>query len=292
MPLVRFLASLAAILLTACSVGKMTADVPVVPTATIDRRQTTDDGRPTSAALASSVVRRPSSVVEYDGIWREIAPGLEVRGVSAKVGAREELLLMVRVDPAQQPIRLKYDAAAPKTVREWFETTAVVVVINAGYFLEDRRTAALLVVDGVTHGRTYKGFGGMFALRGAEPSLWWLRREAYAGDESITQAVQSVPMLVDGVEVVPGIPENGERNRRSFVALDERGRVLLGVSQTAAWTLTDLATYLASEPELEVRAALNLDGGASSGLWVRGALDGMLTNSLEAVPSVIVVGTP
>jgi hypothetical protein len=67
--------------------------------------------------------------------------------------------------------------------------------------------------------------------------------------------------------------------------------VLLGVGQMAAWTLTDLATYLASEPELAVQAALNLDGGASSGLWVRGALDGMLTNSLEAVPSVIVVGT-
>jgi hypothetical protein len=269
---------LLALLLMACSVGNPTADrrpptadVPVIPAATIGR---------------------PSSFVDYDSRWRELAPGLEVVAVQARVGEREELLLMARVDPARQPLAVRYDPVAPKTVREWFDASGAALVINAGYFLEDRRTAALLIVDGAVHGRTYKGFGGMFALRGAQPALWWLRRQAYVPDPAITQAVQSVPMLVDGGAVVPGIPENGARNRRSFVALDEQERVLLGVSQTAAWTLTDLATYLANEPTLGVRTALNLDGGASSGMWVRGALDGVLTNSLDAVPSVIVVGAP
>lgn len=268
---------LLALLLMACSVGNPTADrrpptadVPVIPAATIGRR----------------------SAVEYDSRWHELAPGLEIVAVQARVGEREELLLMARVDPARQPLAVRYDPVAPKTVREWFDASGAALVINAGYFLEDRRTAALLIVDGAVHGRTYKGFGGMFALRGAQPALWWLRRRAYVPDPAITQAVQSVPMLVDGGAVVPGIPENGARNRRSFVALDEQERVLLGVSQTAAWTLTDLATYLANEPTLGVRTALNLDGGASSGMWVRGALDGVLTNSLDAVPSVIVVGAP
>jgi hypothetical protein len=277
--------ALAAALLTACRAGSPapvaapspTNTVPVIPPATSAARPS-----PTVAAEAASSF-------DYDGRWRTIAPGLELLAVTGRAGQRQELLLVLRVDPAQRSLRVRYAPDAPRSVREWLDDSGAVAAVNAAYFLENRRTAALLIADGVVHGRTYSGFGGMFALRDGVASLHWLRRTPYTPDASIRQAVQSVPMLVEDGAVVPGIPDNGERNRRTFVALDRRGMVLLGVSQTAAWTLTDLAAYLAAEPLLDARAALNLDGGASSGLWLRADAAALLTNSLDRVPSVITV---
>ncbi len=280
----------AMLLLTACSIGRPVAtatlrptpDVPVVPA---------QAAAATRAPVASDApVPATAEVPQYDGRWREVEPGLEVLLIRGRVGEHSELLVVLRVDPARQALRVRYAPDSPRLVHEWFNATGAAAVINAGYFLEDKRTASLLIVNGAVHGQTYKGFGGMFAVREGAATLQWLRRSAYRADAAITQAVQSVPMLVEDGAVVPGIPENGERNRRSFVAVDARGRVLLGVGQTAAWTLTELATYLAAEESLEVQAALNLDGGASSGLWVRGGFDPVLTNSLETVPSVITVG--
>jgi hypothetical protein len=55
--------------------------------------------------------------------------------------------------------------------------------------------------------------------------------------------------------------------------------------------LTDLAQFLAQSPELAVDRALNLDGGASSGLWMGGNFAGVSTNSFDPVPSVIAVNS-
>jgi uncharacterized protein YigE (DUF2233 family) len=232
----------------------------------------------------------PVAALQYDGMWREIKPGLEAMLLRASVGRRNELVVMVRVDPALHAVRVHYDYNQPRLVRKWFDDTLVDVAINAGFFLDTKQTAGLLIVNGAVFGRSYTGFGGMFAMRGTQASIRWLRTQPYEPDASITYAVQSLPMLVQNGRVVQGINDDGERNRRSFVAVDRNGRVLLGVGQTASWTLTDLANFLARTPALEIDDALNLDGGASSGMWVRGSIDPALTNSLEAVPSVITVG--
>jgi uncharacterized protein YigE (DUF2233 family) len=101
--------------------------------------------------------------------------------------------------------------------------------------------------------------------------------------------MQSFPMLVVDGQRVEGMTDNGERNRRSFVALDQNGQLLLGMTQMAQWTLTDLADFLASSPHLNVWRALNLDGGASSGLWMSGAFGDVSMNSIEPLPAVLAV---
>lgn len=232
----------------------------------------------------------PVPALEYDGVWRAVKPGLDVMLTRGRSNGRNELLALTRVDPAQLRIRVRYSPENPRSVRDWFEATRADAVINAGYFLDTRATASLLVSDGQTHGVTYKGFGGMFTLRGAQPAIQWLKTKPFQANPAIEQGIQSTPMLLQGGRAVSGISDNGERNRRSFVAVDRQGRVILGVCQTASWSLTDLAAFLARAPHIGAVDALNLDGGASSGLWVRATIDAALTNSIDIVPSVITVG--
>jgi exopolysaccharide biosynthesis protein len=245
---------------------------------------------PTFVPVASDGV--PVASIEYDNTWRPLKPGLDYALVRGRVGRRDELLVVLRADAARLPIRVRYDKDRPRLVREWFDQEQADAVINANFFLDDKSTAGLLIANGAPFGASYRGFGGMLSIRNGQVSVQWLRNTPYQPDPAIEQAVQGAPMLVLEGRVVPGITDNGERNRRSFAGVDRNGWMVIGVSQTASWSLTDLATFLSSARLLNVRNAVNLDGGASSGLWVRGTIDPVLTNSIDTVPSVIVIGGP
>lgn len=273
----------AALVLSACSAPP--AHTPIAATAIAPQVTL----YPTQDALQQQPTETPFGA-QYDDAWKPAMPGVEYMLAQAKVNAREEWLLMARLDPTQVTFRTHYDPRQPKTAREWQAQTQAGLVINGGFFDDKNQVTGLIVADGELSGHSYRGFGGMFSVgQDGTPALRWLRDQPYRAGEDIVQAVQGFPMLVVNGERIEPMDDNGERNRRSFVAVDAQGRVLLGVTQMAQWTLTDLADYLANAESLDVVSALNLDGGASSGLWLAGGLDGVSMNSFDPVPAVISV---
>jgi uncharacterized protein YigE (DUF2233 family) len=88
--------------------------------------------------------------------------------------------------------------------------------------------------------------------------------------------------------VVASINDNGQRARRTVVAIDRAGRVLLIVCPTSAFSLQELATWLASS-DMEIDRALNLDGGSSSGIFVNAGAVRWQIDSFAALPSVILI---
>jgi exopolysaccharide biosynthesis protein len=61
--------------------------------------------------------------------------------------------------------------------------------------------------------------------------------------------------------------ENYARARRTVIAQDKEGRILLMVAPQAYFTLHQLSVYL-TESDLDLDIALNLDGGGSTGILV------------------------
>ena len=147
----------------------------------------------------------------------------------------------------------------------------------------------LIIANGKPSGTSYAGFGGMFSIADGKPALQWLAKKPYVADRRTTSAVQSFPMLIHNGGVVPNIPADARPSFRTFVGMDKLGRVILGVCQTPTWTMTELADWLAAQPTLNLDSALNLDGGRSTGLWIRGIDEPRLTNSFDVVPAVITV---
>lgn len=246
-----------------------------------------DETKP--VATPGSALPQPTldALAYYDGQWREVQPGIERINLRGRAGDAEELLVVARLDPAQIKLQVRYTPEVPRHVRDWLNGEQVDVVINGGYYDENNLATALTIVEGISSGSSYKGFGGMFAMRNDVPTLQWLRAAPYQPDPLIEYALQGSPMLVNAGRMVQGISDNGAHSRRSFVAIDAQGRVLLGVCQYAQWTLTELARFLAASEELAVVNALNLDGGGSTGLWISGTSDATLTDSLDRVPLVI-----
>ncbi len=249
------------------------------------------DAQPTpTPTIRTTIYASPAPALQptKDPTWLTLSPGIALLRTSAQTNSHTERLIVARVDTQRTALRVFYDPQSPRGVREWQATSGAALVVNGGFFDENYRTAGLLIADGQAFGRSYHGFGGMFFLRHGKPGIQSLRAQPYRPDPAIRQAVQSFPMLVMNGRRVPPIEDGERRNRRSFVAIDRQGRVLLGVTLMAQWTLNDLADFLAASPALNIRHALNLDGGASAGLWL-GGHDDLSMNSFEPVPAVIAV---
>ena len=239
--------------------------------------------------LTQPVPTREAKATPASSEWHHTQSGIDVWLGQRTVNAKAEQVLIARVDPQRVTVRVLYAPDAPKSARDWQAETKADLVINGGFFDDKNRVTGLLIADGNRFGKSYAGFGGMFSWRSVGPSLQWLRDQPYRADPSITQAVQGFPMLVVNGARIEQIGDNGEPNRRSFVALDGEGRLLFGVTQLAQWTLNDLADFLDQADDLNIVSALNLDGGASSGLWLGGAQADASMNSFEVVPAVIAV---
>lgn len=230
-----------------------------------------------------------STPIPDDTGWRIVRAGIEYRELHVSIEARSDRLHIARVDPKQVRFRVLYDPNQPRRVGEWLESTRSTLVVNGNYFDPQNHALGLIISNGEKSGQVYQGFGGMFVVKGDDVKVRWNVAQPYVEGEGLTDAMQNFPMLV-----IPGgvpnleIDDNQQLAPRTAVAQDQSGRILFVVSPALTFTLTDFGKWLAAS-DLEIDAALNLDGGTSTGLLVRDDDHTLGTDSWISVPSVIAV---
>jgi len=221
--------------------------------------------------------------------WQPLQQGVELRQVRVEIGEVAERLTIVRLDSTATRFRVHYDPVAPRPVSAWAERFQPLLVVNGGYFTPENETVGLLISDGRAWGTPYGNFAGIFAVTASgQVSVRWLRDRPYDPDEHLTEALQSFPVLVKpgGVMGFPADADDGRPSRRTVVAQDNQGRILFIVAPRGYLSLNELARFLA-DSDLDIDVALNLDGGLSTGLWLRTNETSVEINSRVPVPSVI-----
>ncbi|MBE3559663.1 MAG: phosphodiester glycosidase family protein [Ktedonobacteraceae bacterium] len=222
--------------------------------------------------------------------WAQVAPGVEIRAEYWKsAGKNEDTVIITRLDLRQVHISIGYQPDKPLTMSEWMNQAQARVIINGGYFDKNNRPTGLLVSDGTVTGTSYQGFGGMLAVDSQNHvTLRSLRQQPYkASLDRLQQATQSSPMLMlDGKRTQ--FDSNAASQRRSVAAMDKQGRLLFIVSPAQSFSLDELADLLVAS-DLSLQSALNLDGGASTGLYVRGKDKKVSVDALTPLPIVIIV---
>ena len=215
--------------------------------------------------------------------------GAEVRALIAETSSGQEQVTAVRLDPARVQFHVAYTPGAAQPVSTWAQQTGALLTVNAGYFTEENYLTGLAIANGATYGVTYGDFAGMFAVStDGTARLRWLRESPYTPEEPLAEGVQSFPVLVKpgGVMGFPADADDGSSARRTVVAQDTAGRILFIVAARGMFSLHELAVWL-TESDLGIDIALNLDGGPSSGLWLReGPLPAQI-NSYNDVPAVL-----
>ncbi len=240
----------------------------------------TGSGKSTSGSSASDAT---------DTGWQQVDTAMELRTVRLATDGQAGRLTVVRLDPTSYQIRVKYDVANAGSIREWFDAIKPLVIINGGYFDQNRKATGLVIFDGVRTGESYQGFGGMIVINAqGQFELRSLRQQAFDPNEELQQAMQSAPMLIQPGGVVSELEPDNDRSRRTVIARDTEGRIMLIVSDAAVFTLPELAQAL-KQSDLEIDAALNLDGGRSTGMYVRTETANIRIESFDKLPLVLTV---
>ncbi len=246
-----------------------------VPSVTINGTPVTSSAQATATAL---------------NVWNNAGPGVQVRYENWKSPAGDDdTVTIVRFDPHDISLSVGYQPDQPMLLSQWMQHEKATAIINGGYFDDQDHATALVVSNGHVFGQSYQGFGGMLSVNAQGTiSLRSLRQQPYDPDsEQLRQATQSSPMLVlDGKRTQ--FDADASMTPRSVVATDKQGRLLFIVSPGQVFSLDELADQLV-DSDLSIYNALNLDGGASTGLYVNGGKQHVAIDSSAMLPIVIIV---
>lgn len=94
-------------------------------------------------------------------------------------------------------------------------------------------------------------------------------------------AVQRGPILLPGVR-----PGANQPHRRTIVAVDSAGRLLLLVTADRA-TLGSVYDFLTSSRDVAIVSAMNMDGDASSGMFVSPTLGGQTPSEVGNIDALV-----
>lgn len=244
---------------------------------------------PTQVSAAPDLPEGPTASPEsLDSGWQRDGSDLELRHLQIeRADSTRVPLVVVRLQPSSFSMRVAYDPDSPRLLRNWLLTNPATLTFNGGFFLESYQPVGLIVSDGQALGESYTGFGGMLALHSdGNLSLRALRDQPYEQGEDITQAIQSFPMLVFPGGVYADFEDNGNKARRTALAFDQDGRLLIIVAPGHDLSLRELADWLLSS-DLRIDRALNLDGGPSTGLFLKSAALNEQIDSLGLLPIVL-----
>ncbi len=214
--------------------------------------------------LAILLLAQPCPVMAE---FRVLKPGFETGGIKVQSGIFASELAIVRVDPKLWSLRV-YKSSEPKTAQEVSTATNSDAVINANFFGTDLKPLGLIIADSkLQHplqlgGKTLTGV--FFRDRNQSKIVF---RDKFKVSNEITEAIQAGPRLISEGQSI-SIPQDSS-TRRSAIAIDRKGRILLFASKDRfpGLSLVELQEILLRK-ELEIQDALNLDGGGSSQLYV------------------------
>ena len=142
---------------------------------------------------------------------------------------------------------------------------------NGGFFGKDGNPLGLVVADGRRSGKPNRASdltSGVLFQDGARLRI--MRASSYfQNGDNPYQLLQTGPFLVENGKAVEGLSAK-RHARRTFILTDGGNQWAIGYAPPT--TLAQLAATLAQHKQFtpfKVQTALNLDGGSSSGLWVK-----------------------
>ena len=218
-------------------------------------------------------------VVSDPGVWKTLRRGLEYRK-----------MIMQRSDPPQDlgltVVRVQTPYAYPRVLHSqqlqlksasakmFAEKTGAVAAINANYFDERGRPLAYLKTAQNEINASVSKHGlytGIFGLSHAGPFV--THRDEFSPDQA-AEALQSGPLLLHRGEPVPVVSGLGRQARRSVIAIDKHGSLIIGVVDAVLGGLSFAelqALFSGAKWQIDATELLNLDGGGSAQLYIKAA---------------------
>jgi len=216
-----------------------------------------------SPSMRLALSETPPKATAGDLTWKEIAPGFEAGELPVLAGSKKvDSILLARIDPARFKFIVRISPPGDKELGDWMDKLGAVMAVNGSYFTDAGWPATPLVSAGRHYGpKEYRATHGAFVSAAAAAAVHDLAdkdwRDVVKGSDD---AMVSYPLLVDANGLGRSKGDDRWLANRNFVAEDKSGRIVIGTTTDAFFSLNRLAEFLRTSP-LDLAAALNLDGG-------------------------------
>jgi hypothetical protein len=221
-----------------------------------------DDSR-ISPSMRLALQAEPPAATAAPFAWQSIDRGFEVAELPVMAGQTEvDRILLSRIDPAHFTFQVANRPSRDRDPFDWMQHLGAVLVINGSYFARDGSPATpLLSARVLSEPAEYDARHGAFVASASFVGIRDLARQDWReAFRDADHGMVSYPLLIgaDGQSRSKG---NARwLGNRSFVGHDGAGRVIVGTTKDAFFSLDRLAQFLRAAP-LDLKLALNLDGG-------------------------------
>jgi uncharacterized protein YigE (DUF2233 family) len=201
---------------------------------------------------------------------RNAPPGLDFTECRVKSETESATLWIVAFDPKTHTFAVMDNPEGAFDLGTAAEKRGALAGVNGGYFHPDRTPLGLVVRQGVElHSlERAKLLSGLLTVTATTITLQ--RPSAFKSSPAVREALQAGPFLVDRGKAIAGLDAT-KTAARTVVFQDSSGRS--GFLICKSTSLAGMADLLATAPfssKGKILRAMNLDGGTSTALWVRG----------------------
>ena len=212
------------------------------------------------------------------GKWKVIQRGAEFRKVTFVRTEPHYLidLKMFRFDTRRIVPRivhsLQYNLKGAN-VKTLAEKSGAIATINANYFDEKGKALGFLkVASNNINPRISKSslFTGIFGIKNRLPFI--IHRDHFSSEQA-DEGLQAGPLLLIKGKALTVTRGAGKRSRRSLIGIDKDQRLIIAVTDSRFGGLSwvEVQEFFASGAwQMNLADLLNLDGGGSAQLYVKG----------------------
>ncbi len=201
--------------------------------------------------------------------WTNVVTGVHIKQTTITHNSAEELFTIVRFAPGDHPIKIAVDVDHPKTLANWQKQLHAIAMINGGYFDENYKPTTQVMVDGKRYGHFLSGHTAMAYTNTETDPTWKITTADQIALDDAWLGIQSYPLLVDEANNI--FTEGSDHvAQRTVLAQDQDGQIYFIVAEYGVLALNQLSTSLATQLNLPLEQALNLDGGPSTGIALQG----------------------
>src|SRR5579859_3002546 len=203
-------------------------------------------------------------------------------------------ILVARVYPDRGIFRVYYKPGERKSVHDWsVELPGAELIVNASYFDGASRPQGLLRIGGDVFGPVSgrADSGELLIANEAPRILPAIRPDTVKVDSNApySEAMEGYPVLISRGKVMPFADDTSLHERRSILAQDADGNLLIIFTSNIELSLRDLARWIANSG-LGVVTALNMDGGTSAQVHITTTDDlSRLVENNVPVPVVLAI---
>ena len=182
--------------------------------------------------------------------WTERLPGFETGVLPARFQNEiVDRIHLVRVDPARYSFEAWHDEDRPANIEAWQERTGALAVVNASFYQQDFSPETPMKAAGVLLGpRWQKTRHGAFVAGPGADVIDLEGKDVQAAILPFREAVVSYPLLLDASGRVRAGKNPKWIASRTIVAVDGKGRIILGTTENGFFSLRRLGLFLKAAP--------------------------------------------